>query len=147
MALEKYKEKRKFDKTPEPKPKVKKSGKNKTFVIQDHHARSRHDDLRLEKGGVLVSWAVPKAVPLKAGLKRLAVQTEDHPMDYANFEGEIPEGHYGAGKVKIREKGKVNILKWDKKIIEFEMLGKKYKGVYVLVNTKGKNFILFKKKK
>jgi bifunctional non-homologous end joining protein LigD len=96
--------KRDFSVTTEPKGSEKKEGKQ-TFVVQEHHARRLHYDLRLEKESVLKSWAVPKGIPEKAGDKRLAVETEDHPMEYSEFEGTIPEGQYGAGTVKIWDRG------------------------------------------
>src|SRR3989338_3947224 len=105
--LEEYKKKRKLDKrgTPEPKPKVaKKLSKKLVYAIQEHWATRHHHDLRLEYKGVLLSWALPKGPP-KGKEKRLAVQTEDHPKDYAKFHGKIPEGQYGAGTVKIWDRG------------------------------------------
>ena len=117
------------------------------FVIQKHAARRLHYDLRLEMDGVLKSWAVPKEPPKTAGIKRLAVQVEDHPIEYADFEGIIPEGHYGAGKVEIWDRGSY-ILKerTDNKIV-FELNGEKLKGTYVLLKFKGdKNWLFFKKK-
>jgi len=106
------------------------------FVIHKHFARNLHFDLRLEMGGVLKSWAVPKEPPTIKGIKRLAIQVEDHPLNYADFEGEIPKGNYGAGKVEIWDAGTYELddLKRDK--IEFELHGKKLKGKYVLVKTK-----------
>jgi len=122
-------------------------GDRRIFVIQKHAARRLHYDLRLEMDGVLKSWAVPKEPPRTAGVKRLAVQVEDHPIEYADFEGIIPEGHYGAGKVEIWDRGSY-ILKerTDKKIV-FELNGEKLKGTYVLLKFKGdRNWLFFKKK-
>ena len=122
-------------------------GDRRIFVIQKHAARRLHYDLRLEMDGVLKSWAVPKEPPRTAGVKRLAVQVEDHPIEYADFEGIIPEGHYGAGKVEIWDRGSY-ILKerTDNKIV-FELNGEKLKGTYVLLKFKGdRNWLFFKKK-
>lgn len=143
MALEEYEKKRKFNKTPEPKGEIKTTGKN-IFVIQEHHARNLHWDLRLEKDGVLKSWAVPKGVPTKPGVKRLAIPTEDHPVSYARFQGRIPEGEYGAGEVKIWDKGNYKGKSWDNKKIEIEFLGEKIKGNYVMIKTK-MGWLIFKK--
>jgi DNA ligase D-like protein (predicted 3'-phosphoesterase) len=105
------------------------------FVIQEHHARNLHWDLRLELGGALKSWALPKTPPKQKGLKRLAIQVPDHAKDYANFEGEIKEG-YGKGKVKIWDKGNYTLLKRTPKEIEVKFQGKQLHGRYVLVNAK-----------
>jgi len=147
MALEKYKKKRNFRKTPEPKAKVKKSKGKSIYVIQKHWATRLHHDLRLEFEGVLKSWAVPKD-PLEANKRRLlAVQVEDHPLDYANFEGLIPEGQYGAGKVKIWDKGTFELINKKENKIIFKINGKRLKGNYVLVKFKPpKNWLFFKKK-
>lgn len=135
MALEEYSKRRRFDKTPEPEPAVKESGE-RIYVIQKHHASHLHYDLRLEVGGVLKSWALPKEPPQDYETKRLAVLTEDHPVEYANFEGVIPEGEYGAGKVEIWDKGTYNMIeeKSDKFVIEIQ--GKKLSGRYVLLKMK-----------
>ncbi|GIU68626.1 MAG: 3'-phosphoesterase [Candidatus Pacearchaeota archaeon] len=139
MSLKKYQSKRKFfgkNRTNEPKPKLEKQNKKqKIFVVHKHHASHLHWDLRLEMNGVLKSWAVPKEPPLKKGIKRLAIQVEDHPLEYANFKGTIPEGHYGAGKVEIWDKGNYELKNKDEKKIEFILNGKKLKGNFVLVKT------------
>ncbi len=121
--------------------------KNHIFVIQKHYATHLHYDFRLEMNGILKSWALPKIPPRNPGIKRLAIQTEDHDIDYANFEGIIPEGQYGAGKVEIWDKGKVSFESIKENKIVFELKGKKLKGKYVLVRMKNsKNWLFFKKK-
>lgn len=146
MPLEEYAGKRDFRKTTEPLGEAKDSGKN-IFVVQEHHATHLHYDFRLEVEGVLKSWAVPKGVPMKPGVKRLAVATEDHPLDYADFEGVIPEGEYGAGVVKIWDRGSYIPRRITDREIVVELRGEKLKGKYVLIRLKdGKNWLLFKKK-
>lgn len=149
--LSAYRKRRDFLKTPEPKGTRLKKVKKPLFVIQKHYARSLHFDLRLEMNGVLKSWAVPKGPPKKIGEKHLAVLTEDHPLEYANFEGIIPKGEYGAGKVEIWDKGTFENLKSDslrhcfqKGVLEFMALGKRFKGNYALVHFKEKNWLLMK---
>ncbi len=117
------------------------------FSVQEHHASHLHWDLRLEKDGVLKSWAIPKGPPLEIGVRRLAVETEDHPLDYIYFEGVIPPGHYGAGVVKLWDKGFYEIESWedDKIVIIFD--GEKLKGRYALIRLDGKNWLIFKTKK
>lgn len=149
--LEEYRKKRDFKETPEPAPGNFKEGRDKPiFVIQKHDASTLHYDFRLEIDGVLKSWAVPKEPPAKAGIKRLAIQTEDHPLEYADFEGEIPEGHYGAGKVEIWDNGTFELKKFEEKEIICTLEGEKLQGDYVLIKTKfgkdGKGWLLFKKK-
>ncbi len=149
MSLETYSKKRNFSKTTEPKAEAKSTGKN-IYVIQEHNATHHHFDLRLEMGGVLKSWAIPKDPPTDSKTKRLAIQTEDHPIDYADFEGTIPEGLYGAGTVKIWDKGTFIPIKIEEKEIIVDINGKKLKGLFVLLKTsfKGaKNTWLFFKKK
>ncbi len=164
MSLKKYWEKRKFDKTPEPKGKVLRTSENR-FVVQEHFAEKagHHFDFRLEMparnashsdaggparnashsdaggDGVLKSWAVPKGVPGKKGVKHLAIQTEDHPIGYINFEGKIPKGNYGAGIVKIYDKGKYELVEKTKDKIIFGLKGKKLKGNYCLVKMPARN--------
>ena len=119
----------------------------KIYVIQKHTATHLHYDLRLEIDGVLKSWAIPKEPPSQASVRRLAVQVEDHPIEYANFEGSIPEGKYGAGTVETWDKGTYKFLdrKEEKLIIEID--GNKLKGEYVLVRFKDqRNWLFFKKK-
>lgn len=135
MSLETYKKKRKFSETSEPEGKVKQSGKKHIFVVHKHQASHLHWDLRLEMDGVLRSWAVPKEPPMVKGVRRLAVQVEDHPKEYAKFKGKIPEGNYGAGTVEIWDEGTYKIKEMDSAKIEFILKGKKLKGTYVLVKT------------
>jgi len=146
MGIEEYWKKRKFEKTGEPKGNEKTSGR-KIYVIQKHDATHLHYDLRLEMDGVLKSWAVPKTPPTEKGLKRLAVQVEDHPVEYANFEGTIPEGQYGAGTVEIWDKGEYILKERDEDKLVFEIRGRKLSGIYCLVRFKGReNWLFFKTK-
>lgn len=138
MSLEVYKKKRNFSKTPEPEAKSAKKSQNR-FVVQKHHASHLHYDFRLElsekvNGGqvVLKSWAIPKGVPEKPGIKRLAVMVEDHTVAYLDFEGIIPEGQYGSGKVEIFDKGKFTLQERTKNSLKFILKGKKFKGSYAL---------------
>lgn len=133
MSLKEYKKKRNLKKSGEPIKKIKTSGK--IFVIQEHHASHLHFDFRLEMNGVLKSWAIPKTPPTAKGIRRLAINVEDHPLAYAKFHGKIPKGNYGAGEVKIWDSGKYDLLEKDSKKIVFELHGKKLKGKYCLVKT------------
>ncbi|MCW4009090.1 MAG: non-homologous end-joining DNA ligase [Candidatus Bathyarchaeota archaeon] len=149
-ALLEYTAKRNFAKTAEPKPETPSNNEtSKIFVIQEHHARRLHYDFRLERGGVLKSWAVPKGIPASPDEKRLAVQVEDHPTEYAQFEGEIPKGEYGAGRVIIWDKGTYKTKVWSEKMVEVVLAGEKLKGRYVLVPLKKageKNWLMLKAK-
>jgi DNA ligase D-like protein (predicted 3'-phosphoesterase) len=146
-ALKDYKEKRNFLKTKEPEGTIIMTGKGNYFVIHEHHARHTHFDLRLERDGVLKSWAVPKGIPEVAGEKHLAVAVEDHPLDYGHFEGTIPAGEYGAGTVSIWDNGTYDTKLWENNKIEIAFHGKRLTGHYVLVPFKraGKDeWLLFK---
>lgn len=147
-GLQEYLSKRDFSVTTEPVGGGEQGG-GRVFVVQEHHSRRLHYDLRLEKDGVLKSWAVPKGIPESPSEKRLAVETEDHPLGYASFEGAIPKGHYGAGTVEIWDKGVYEAKVWDEKMIEFTVQGEKLKGRYVLVRLKKageKSWLLLKGK-
>lgn len=150
MALKDYHQKRKFDETSEPKGKTKKSKNKLIFVIQRHAATRLHYDFRLELEGVLKSWAVPKGPSLDPKDKRLAMMVEDHPYDYKDFEGNIPEGNYGAGQVEVWDSGTYEPLDEHSKLsdenellkelhagsLKFTLHGKKLKGEFALVKMK-----------
>jgi DNA ligase D-like protein (predicted 3'-phosphoesterase) len=116
------------------------------FVVHKHIARQLHYDFRLELDGVLKSWAVPKGLPQESGIKRLAVAVEDHPISYLDFEGEIPEGEYGAGQVEIWDRGTYQLLSRTPSKVEFILEGGKLKGRYLLIEMRGKssNWLLMK---
>jgi bifunctional non-homologous end joining protein LigD len=141
--LSDYEKKRSFDKTPEPRgSKRRKGAKANRFVVQEHHARRLHWDLRLEHDGTLVSFALPKGVPQDPKQNRLAVHTEDHPLEYLDFEADIPKGSYGAGKMRIWDRGTYDAEKFrdDEVIATFE--GERMKGKYALFQTKGDNWMI-----
>ena len=127
-----------------------KEEQKRIFVVHKHDARRLHYDLRLEMDGVLKSWAVPKEPPVEPGVKRLAVEVDDHDMDYADFEGEIPEGEYGAGTVEIWDRGTIDIRDRKDNKIMVEFSGNILQGKYVLVKTRmggnPKNWLFFKQK-
>jgi len=146
MGLREYWNKRDFEKTKEPKGGME-MGDGNIYVIQKHQATHLHYDLRLEMDGVLKSWAVPKSPPMESGIKRLAVEVEDHPVEYASFEGTIPKGQYGAGTVEIWDKGQYIVKERSKDKLIFEIRGSRLRGDYCLVRFKGrKNWLFFKKK-
>ena len=138
--LSTYESKRDFARTPEPRG-GKRKGKPR-FVIQEHHARALHWDFRLERDGVLGSWAVPKGLPLDPDAKHLAVHTEDHPLDYFDFEGEIPAGEYGGGTVIRWDRGTYEVEKWEDGKVEVVLHGERVSGRYVLIHTDGKNWLV-----
>ena len=122
-------------------------GASKLYVIQKHDATHLHYDLRLEMDGVLKSWAVPKPPPTEPGVRRLAVQVEDHPLEYASFEGTIPEGEYGAGTVEIWDKGSYRLLERKEDKLTVDIRGERLKGIYYIIRFKDvKNWLFFKKK-
>jgi DNA ligase D-like protein (predicted 3'-phosphoesterase) len=146
LTLEEYQKKRKFEITEEPKGTFNPERGN-TYLIQKHAASHLHYDLRLEMDGVLKSWAIPKEPPLDSGIKRLAVQVEDHPLGYATFVGIIPEGEYGAGTVEIWDKGTYDLIDKKENKLIVNLKGQKLRGSYVLVRLKDtKNWLFFKKK-
>ncbi|MBL7994101.1 non-homologous end-joining DNA ligase [bacterium] len=136
-----YSEKRSFDKTPEPQPEIA-SGQGTAFVIHRHHASRLHYDLRLEKDGVLKSWAVPKGLPPRPGVKRLAVATEDHPMEYLNFEGAIPKGEYGGGQMWAYATGKYQITKEKKNGFYFRLNSRELNGEFRIHLMKENQWLL-----
>ena len=143
LSLKLYNQKRDFTKTPEPKGIIKKTGKRR-FVIQEHWAKKagHHFDFRLEMQGVLRSWATHKEIPKKPGKRIILFEVEPHPVDYLNFEGEIKQG-YGAGIVKIFDKGTYNLIKQTPKELIIYLKGKKIKGLYVILKYKEPNQFLF----
>ena len=162
MGLREYAAKRKFGKTPEPEADLRHTGNRLVFVVHKHAARALHYDLRLELDGVLKSWAVPRGPSLDPSVKRLAVMVEDHPLDYRDFEGVIPEGNYGAGSVIIWDRGlyrhpaagdenenekllRDGLRKGD---LKFVLEGEKLRGEFALVKTgkDEKSWLLLKKK-
>src|SRR5437764_13470667 len=147
--LEEYRRKRDRRKTPEPFG-GKGKGKQPIFVVQRHDARRLHYDFRLELNGALASWAVPKGVPLEPGQRALAVHVEDHPLDYATFEGEIPAGNYGAGTVEIWDNGTFELVEEKRDGgLTVHLHGKRLEGAWTLVpahlDGDPKNWLLIKK--
>jgi bifunctional non-homologous end joining protein LigD len=150
-SLRDYERKRDRGKTPEPFGGRKKRARSPIFVVQRHDARSLHYDFRLERDGVLLSWAVPKGVPLETGQRHLAVHVEDHPLDYATFEGEIPKGQYGAGSVEMWDKGTYELLEEKPDGgLTVRLDGKRLQGIWTLVpahlSGEEKNWLLIRKR-
>ncbi len=119
-----------------------KPGRKPTFVIQEHHASSLHWDFRLEHDGVLASWALPKGLPVSPDVNHLAVQVEDHPLEYGKFSGTIPKGEYGAGTVSIWDHGRYDCEKWRPREVMVVLHGQRAKGRYVLFPTQGKHWMI-----
>ncbi len=143
-SLEKYKNKRNFTKTSEPSAEISHTD-GMRFVIQRHHATNAHYDLRLEKDGVLKSWAIPKGIPRQKGVKRLAVQTEDHPVKYLDFEGTIPKGEYGGGEMWVFDSGTYTIKEYTEKKIKFSLQAKHLNGEYSMYKAGEKNWLIERK--
>ncbi|HLI85003.1 MAG TPA: DNA polymerase ligase N-terminal domain-containing protein [Bryobacteraceae bacterium] len=157
MALEEYSAKRRFARTPEPPPKLASKQTANTFCVQRHDATRLHYDFRLEMDGVLKSWAIPKGPVLDPGVKHLAAMVEDHPVDYGGFEGNIPEGNYGAGSVMLWDRGTYELVgdasgaeQLARGDLKFRLHGEKLKGEFALVHMKGRgkgnNWLLIKKR-
>jgi bifunctional non-homologous end joining protein LigD len=147
--LAEYRGKRDPSRTPEPVPEGTPDEAGQPagiFVVQEHHARRLHWDFRLERDGVLVSWALPKGVPDDPTVNHLAVHTEDHPMEYATFHGEIPRGEYGAGAVTIWDHGTYEVLKWTDREVKVILHGERVSGGYVLFATGGKNWMIHRER-
>jgi len=140
--LGQYRSMRDFERTPEPAGEEGAPETGARFVVQEHHATALHWDFRLERDGVLVSWAVPKGVPPDPRVNHLAVHTEDHPLSYIDFEGRIPEGEYGGGKVVLWDSGTYECHKWDEREVMVTLAGKRARGRYVLFRTGGKNWMM-----
>ena len=137
-----YRSMRDFGKTPEPAGAERTPPAGDRFVVQEHHATALHWDFRLERDGVLVSWAVPKGIPPHPARNGLAVHTEDHPLDYIDFEGEIPEGEYGGGQVYLWDEGTYDCEKFEDREVIVVLHGRRVRGRYVLVQTGGKNWLI-----
>ena len=148
--LQAYRDKRDAARTPEPVPPAGAAPPDQapggTFVIQEHHARRLHWDFRLERDGVLVSWALPKGVPGDPAVNHLAVHTEDHPLEYGRFEGQIPRGEYGAGAVTIWDHGRYEVLKWAPSEVKVVLHGQRVTGGYVLFQTKGNQWMIHRER-
>jgi bifunctional non-homologous end joining protein LigD len=142
--LDSYRRKRDFSSSPEPSGDAESAADERTlrFVVQEHHARSLHWDLRLERDGVLASWAVPKGIPPDPRKNHLAVRTEDHPIEYLEFHGDIPAGQYGAGSMRIWDSGTYETHKWRDKEVMVTFHGERVRGRYVLFRTDEKNWMI-----
>jgi len=141
--LDSYRHKRDFSASPEPSGEAEPGAERTSrFVVQEHHARSLHWDLRLEHEGTLASWAVPKGIPPDPRRNNLAVRTENHPLEYLDFHGEIPKGEYGAGTMKIYDRGTYELHKWREDEVMVTFAGERVRGRYVLFRTDGSNWMI-----
>ena len=140
--LDAYRSKRNFQRTPEPGPDAPTGPAASRFVIQEHHATALHWDFRLEKDGVLVSWAVPKGLPQMRRPNHLAVHTEDHPLSYLDFEGDIPEREYGGGRVILWDRGTFETEKFRDDEVIVVLHGQRVRGKYVLFRTRGDQWMV-----
>ena len=153
--LKDYRQKRDASRTPEPVP-ADDAGTGadadgagatgRSFVVQEHHARRLHWDFRLERDGVLVSWALPKGVPDDPAVNHLAVHTEDHPLEYGGFQGQIPRGEYGAGSVTIWDHGTYETEKWTDREVKVVLHGQRLSGGYVLFRTRGNGWMIHRER-
>lgn len=154
MSLDPYRTRRDPARTPEPEPEWDipevsadhtgdgQHGRGDTFVVQEHHATALHWDVRLERDGVLVSWAVPKGLPLDPAVNHLAKQTEDHPLAYATFGGDIPKGEYGGGRVAVWDAGTYELEKWRPGEVKVVLHGERVAGRYVFFRTGGRDWMV-----
>jgi bifunctional non-homologous end joining protein LigD len=140
--LDEYRRKRNPRATSEPMPGAIAPGAGDTFVVQEHHARALHWDFRLERDGVLVSWALPKGLPTDPSVNRLAVHVEDHPLDYGGYEGTIGSGQYGAGRVESWDHGTYDTETWDEREVKVVLHGERVQGRFVLFRTDGENWMM-----
>jgi len=151
VSLDEYRRKRDPKKTPEPFARRRSHKGMPTFVVQRHHARRLHYDFRLERDGVLASWAVPKGIPLEPGVRALAVHVEDHPLEYGAFEGEIPKGEYGAGTVEIWDSGTYELVEEKPDGgLTVRLHGERLDGTWTLIpahlDGKEQNWLLMRKR-
>ena len=141
-GLDAYRAKRDFQASPEPAGDADAPEEGRRFVVQEHSARAMHWDLRLEHEGTLASWAIPKGIPADPKRNNLAVRTEDHPLEYLDFHGEIPAGYYGAGTMRIFDRGTFELHKWRDKEVMVTFHGERVRGLYVLFKTGDKNWMI-----
>src|SRR3954471_2183589 len=140
--LDEYRRKRDFGASPEPGPTGAEAASDNRFVVQEHSATRLHWDLRLERDGVAVSWAVPNGIPEVPGENRMAVHTEDHPLEYLEWEGVIPKGNYGAGTMKVWDKGTYECHEWTPDKVTATFNGERVRGRYHLFQTSGESWMI-----